>query len=272
MRALATIGTLAFLVSAPGCGDSDTPAQTLPTVHSIQGQPLTGTFNLNFIGFFESEHESTTTEHELEIDTAKGTARLVKYHEEVSSILLPGDIETGAIVIEVTPGSSVGTYDQASARFSTEEEYVIRFEHDLSAYGFESPVRFVANNQGRIQWMPATEPRVQHDWRDQVTLNNPAVGDIECEFGGITDGELRPTPDTLIALGLSPALDGVELTDANRKLLEGQVTMARQALARSDVQEAGEHLDDFAAKCVELMAVEAAKQARDVKAVIQEGP
>jgi len=113
------------------------------------------------------------TEYELAVDAASGTARFVDYYQTVGALELPGGFTTGAIQIEILPGTSAGTYDAATGQFSTSEIYAVHFEGDLSAFGLTSPVYLPSGANGGVEMLSDTSGRISMEWNGQGVLTDP---------------------------------------------------------------------------------------------------
>ncbi len=114
------------------------------------------------------------TDFELEIDGAAGSARFLSYDQDIDALLLPGGLSTGAIRVQIVPGSSTGAYNRATGAFVTDEIYNIEFEGDLSAYGLFSPVTLPSQSVGVVRVDNATVGNVTMNWAGS-NLNNPSV-------------------------------------------------------------------------------------------------
>jgi hypothetical protein len=85
------------------------------------------------------------------------TARFDSYVQSVPALELPdgqgGSLSTGALTVEIVPGSSSGTLTEnqdGTFEFSTTDTYQISFAGDLSAIGFFSPVVLSSTTTGLI--------------------------------------------------------------------------------------------------------------------------
>lgn len=111
-------------------------------------------FSLAFGGAPASPSQITFTQFDVQVDVLTGTAQFTDYYQEVDPLLLPlpdgSFVSTGALVIEIVPGSSFGTFDASTNTFQTTDLYAIHFTGDLSAFGFSSPVILPGDSFGLI--------------------------------------------------------------------------------------------------------------------------
>ena len=109
-------------------------------------------FTLDFGKFGSTEGEVFDTRFLFRIDRDENTAGFLKYTQNIDSLTLPGGFETGAITVEVVPGTSAGVFDPATGEFETQEDYLIFFEGDLSKFGITSPLTLPSTSRGTISF------------------------------------------------------------------------------------------------------------------------
>lgn len=150
-------------------------AMGAPTrIQARQDNRVESYFTLDFGQGGVAQALISSTQFELEVDGPSGTARFLSYEQNVGSLSLPGGIETGAIHVQIVPGSSAGTYNRATGEFATDELYSIEFENDLSAFGLVSPVVLPSQSLGAVDVESTTLGRVTMNWQGQV-LNSPSI-------------------------------------------------------------------------------------------------
>lgn len=154
-----------------------------------------------------------TTNIALEVDPDRGAARFVDYFQEVEPLLLPGGISTGNLTIEIVQGSSVGSYDQLTGEFATEELYAIYFEGDLSAFGLESPVILESTSSGIVTLNADLGSRIAMDWSGDGVLDNPSdpASLIEFSYTCRVSAAFDAEPASLLRLALVPQVINLEL-------------------------------------------------------------
>lgn len=137
---------------------------SLVLAHSVGAAPMplvasqnpvgTSAFTLDFSPFGGiSSANITSTEYELVIDPALGTARFADYVQHVEPLLLPdgqgGGISTGDITVEIINSIS-GTFDRGTGTFITSDVYAVHFTGDLTAFGITSPFVLPSTSTGRV--------------------------------------------------------------------------------------------------------------------------
>lgn len=133
-----------------------------------------GAFTLTFGGLgFSTQSNITSTTYELSVDAVQGTAHFVSYLQHVQPLILPGDISTGDITVEIVAGSSSGSFDAFTRTFTTSEMYAVHFAGDLSAFGLASPVLLPSNSTGALIVDAAAGGEVTMDWNGTGELSNP---------------------------------------------------------------------------------------------------
>ncbi|MBI4717582.1 MAG: hypothetical protein HY763_07240 [Planctomycetes bacterium] len=121
---------------------------------ATQAQSPASTFTLDFgqFGGVASANISST-EYELEIDPAAGTARFQSYLQHVEPLILPDGsptgVSTGDITVEIIQ-SLGGTFDRATGTFLTDDVYAVHFTGDLSMFGITSPFILPSTSAGSV--------------------------------------------------------------------------------------------------------------------------
>ncbi len=154
-----------------------------------------------------------TTDIALEVDPDRGTARFAEYFQEVEPLLLPGGISTGNLTIEIVQGSSVGSYDQLTGEFVTEDRYAIHFEGDLSAFGLESPLILESTSSGVVTLHAELGSRIAMDWSGDGILVNPLdpTSLLEFSYTCRVSAAFDAEPASLLRLALVPQVINLEL-------------------------------------------------------------
>ena len=113
-----------------------------------------------------------TTEMVLEILPESSSARLLNWYQQVDPFDLLG-ISTGDITITLG-GPSVGSIDNASGAFATEESYQVFFDDsELVELGFDSPYVIPASSAGIVTYTDSTHGTVAMEWEGVGELYNP---------------------------------------------------------------------------------------------------
>ncbi len=211
-------------------------AQAKPVSVTAANDPAEASFfSLDFggLGGVASGHIAST-DIEFEVDADRGTARFVRYFQEVEPLILPGGFSTGNLTIEIVEGSSTGSFDQLSGEFQTEEFYEIHFEGDLSAFGLESPVFLPSASSGIVTLGTDTGGRIALDWLGEGELANPFDPDnpIEFTYTCTVRAAFDPDPVTLVRLTLIPEVLKLELSRRTEKRLTKRLSHAVEQLKR----------------------------------------
>lgn len=174
--------------------------------------PSSFTLNFGDAGGIASARIATT-DIALEVDPDRGTAHFADYFQEVEPLMLPGGVSTGNLTIEIVQGSSVGSYDQLTGEFVTEEMYAIHFEGDLSAFGLESPVILESTSSGVVTLNVDLGSRIAMDWGGDGTLANPSDPSSPLEFSYTcrVSAAFEAEPALLLRLALVPQVINLEL-------------------------------------------------------------
>lgn len=203
-RSLTILAALSALVAAA-------PAlAAVETLNAYENSQVTTSFDLVFpeLGI-NSTSNVFYTRFELDIDAELGTARFVKYDQEIDSLAMPLGIQTGALTVRIV--DSDGTYDPFSGVFVTNDTYEITFANDLSFFGFESPVLLPATSHGTITTDSDGRRTIQMNWEGQGELansDNPAEPfryTYTCRVNTVVAkdaSEIPPVPTRFCADGL----------------------------------------------------------------------
>ena len=158
---------------------------------------------------------------ELEVDPDSGTARFVRYYQEVEALTLPGGLSTGAMVIEIVEGSSSGTYNEMTGIVDTVDEYAIYFDGDLSAFGLQSPVILPSTSLGTVVASAVTGGTITLDWAGFGQLANPfdPNNPLTFEYTCSTNATFESDAYTTVRIGLLPSVLGLRIPAANESRL-----------------------------------------------------
>lgn len=140
---------------------------------ALQDAKVRSFFTLDFGPFGSSEGEVSDTRFLFHINRTDNTAGFITYNQNIDSLTLPGDYETGDIHVTIVPGSSSGTFDPDTGEFETQEEYLVFFDGDLSKFGIESPFRLPSTSRGTITFSDARSGGVVQVWEGEGELENP---------------------------------------------------------------------------------------------------
>ncbi len=153
------------------------------------------------------------TDYELEVDAEMGTARFVRYDQEVDPLILPGGFSTGNITIQVVEGSSTGAYDRRTGIFETSELYAVHFDGDLSAFGLESPVLLPSASTGFVLLDAQNGGSIGMAWVGEGELANPfdPKGTIQFAYSCEVNTQFAVDPDLLVRLMMIPNVLNLEL-------------------------------------------------------------
>ncbi len=175
-----------------------------------------------------------TTDIALEVDPDRGTARFADYFQNVEPLLLPGGISTGNLTIEIVQGSSVGSYDELTGEFVTEDLYAIHFEGDLSALGLESPVILESTSSGVVTLNADLGSRIAMDWSGEGVLVNPfdPLSLIEFSYTCRVSAAFDAEPASLLRLALVPQVVNLELPQGMERNLTAKLLGTVDNLSR----------------------------------------
>lgn len=173
------------------------------------------------------------TNYELEVDAEMGTARFVRYDQQVDALTLPGGFSTGNITIQVVEDSSAGTYDRRTGIFVTSELYAVHFEGDLSAFGLESPVILPSTSMGFVLLDAQTGGSIGMEWVGEGELVNPFDPNSTIQFAYTCEvsTQFAIDPDLLVRLVMIPNVLNLELP---RRLEDNLVTLLQRSTTKLD--------------------------------------
>lgn len=114
------------------------------------------------------------TTYDLRVDEITGTAKFVSYEQFVDPIEIPVGpgqfLSTGDLTIRVLPGTSTGSYADATGVFTTAESYEISFTGDLSPIGFSSPVILPSASSGTVTFGTDISGTVNQIWQGETLV------------------------------------------------------------------------------------------------------
>lgn len=219
------------------------------TIVAAENPAVTSSFSLDF-GLYGGVASAriASTDISFEVDPDLGTARFVEYYQQVAPLTLPGGISTGPLIIEIVDGSSVGTYDELTGEFNTEEIYAISFEADLSAFGFESPVLFPSTSNGFVTVNADIGGEINLAWAGSGELGNPAdpTGVIPFEYTCNVATTFAAEAVDLVRLALLPQVLNLDLRPGVEDNLTAKLMAAVDALRRGNDRAASRMLNAFA--------------------------
>ncbi len=195
------------------------------------------------------------TNIDFEVDADGGSARFVRYFQEVEPLILPGGISTGNLIIEIVEGSSAGSYDELTGEFATEELYRIRFEADLTAFGIEgTEVILPGTSNGIVTLSTDSGGRIALDWIGDGVLADPSNpgGLLEFTYTCTVRAAFDPEPITLVRLALIPDVFNLELPRRTEKKLTKKLFQAVDKLDRGRQRGAAKKLKSFIKKVRKL--------------------
>ena len=223
-----------------------TTVQAAPIrVNATEDSAQPGFFTLDFgakIG--STSGQITSTDYGLEVDPEAGTARLVDYYQEVESLNLFG-FPTGAITVEVVPGSSTGTYDKTTREFTTTELYSISFTADLSAFGLFSPIELPSTSTGTVDITPGgLNSHVNLQWAGSSDIIAGQEFTYTCEV----NTEFSASTIQILDIGLKSSVLELNLSQSYEDQLIGPLDMTTLRLQQRNIGSATRNLEVFIAK------------------------
>ena len=149
---------------------------TAPTVVVAINDPnAENSFTVEFPAELGGETQTANiphTEMVLELLPDSSSARLLSWFQQVEPFDLLG-ISTGDITITLG-GPSIGSFDDMTGEFATEESYQIFFDDsELVELGFDSPYVIPASSAGVITFVDSTNGTVAMQWEGVGELFNP---------------------------------------------------------------------------------------------------
>jgi hypothetical protein len=153
------------------------------------------------------------TDFALEIDADRGTAQFAQYKQFVDPLVLPGGFNTGAIRVEVVPGSSQGAFNALTGEFNTSELYAVHFDGDLSMFNLTSPVVLPSTSSGTLTLTALTGGDVIMAWTGVSQLLNPFDPSTYIPFSYTCEvtASFAPEPVSLLQLALIPEVINMSL-------------------------------------------------------------
>lgn len=174
------------------------------------------------------------TDFELEIDGVAGTAQFNSYDQDIDALTLPGPLSTGAIRVQVVPGSSTGTFDRGTGAFVTNELYSIEFDGDLSAYGLVSPVILPSQSVGVVDLENSSAGRVTMNWAGS-NLNNPLIP-LDFSYICTLFATFSTNASSYVELQMIPMVLNINMPETLRDALMEYLNSAISAFAVPNVR------------------------------------
>jgi len=206
------------------------------TIVAVENAELVSSFTLNFTGFgATSTGLIATTDIALEVDPDQGTARFAQYFQNVDALTLPGGFDTGDLTIEIVDGSSVGTYNELTHEFITEELYAIHFTGDLSAFDIVSPVILPSTSRGFVTIGTGVDGEINLAWEGGSQLTNPLDPQTPLEFEYTCQVATKFTAEPVdrVRLALVPDVLNLELRKGVEHNLVAKLVAAVDGLNRN---------------------------------------
>jgi hypothetical protein len=153
------------------------------------------------------------TDFSLELDADLGTAQFARYQQSIHPLILPGGFNTGAIRVEVVPGSSQGAFNALTGEFNTSELYAVHFDGDLSMFNLTSPVVLPSTSSGTLTLTALTGGDVIMAWTGVSQLLNPIDPSTYIPFSYTCEvtASFSPEPVSLLELSLIPQVVNLSL-------------------------------------------------------------
>jgi len=188
------------------------------------------------------------TDYTLQVDSTNGSARFVDYYQEIEPITLPGGVSTGDIVVTVVDGTSDGTFDVASGRFDTAEDYAIYFDGDLSMFGLESPVILSSTSSGTVNLGSIDGGSINFQWVGDGDLANPYDPNQRLNFSyTCTVNTVFPaTASMFVGLALVSDVLTIDLSEGYQSSLITKLDRSLYAMDRGNTTAAINNLFAFA--------------------------
>ncbi len=227
------------------------PASAEPVrVAARQDTSIPSYFTLNFPVLGELGRNDALiarTDLELEIDAVAGTARFVRYEQDVDPLTLPGGISTGNLRIEIVPNSSTGTFDPATGQFLTSETYLVHFDGDLSAYGLMSPVALPSSSTGFASVASTTSGQVDFRWDGVGQLANPFAPGTMIDFTYICSlfASFAPQASAYVSLNMIPEVMNLNVSASTTANLVGFLNSVLVAIGDDNIVKANRDLNAF---------------------------
>ena len=188
------------------------------------------------------------TDYTLEVDSTNGSARFMDYYQEIEAITLPGGVSTGNIVVTVVDGTSAGTYDTATGRFDTAEDYAVFFEADLSMFGLESPVILSSTSAGAVDLGSIEGGFINFAWTGDGDLANPFDPSQRINFSYTCSvNTVFPVSASMyVGLAIVPDVLNIDLSAGYQNSLLSKLDRSLFALSRNNTTAAANNLFAFA--------------------------
>jgi hypothetical protein len=199
-RGSAALGLAAVLSGGPALAD---PIAIVAT----QTPNPASSFSLDFGAYGGvASAQISQTDFELEIDVDLGTAQFTQYKQFVDPLLLFGAYDTGNIRVEVVPGSSTGTLNVLTGKFTTQELYDVYFDGDLSDFDLTSPVRLPSTSEGTMSLSALSGGEVIMAWTGTYQLPNPSIPGtfVSFRYTCSVQAAFAPEAATMLELALIP--------------------------------------------------------------------
>ena len=191
--------------------------------------------------FLRSEALISNTDMELEVDGIGGTAKFVRYDQDIHPLYLPGGLSTGAIRVEVT--SSTGVYDRATGDFVTDDEYLIHFEGDLSDMGLFSPIPLPSQSVGTIDIGTGIVGRISMNWAGS-SVDNPTIP-FDFSYLCTLFASFSPTASSFVEFELVPMVSATPMSPSLRETLMTYVNSALASFSVPNVRSGVASLQTF---------------------------
>ncbi len=188
------------------------------------------------------------TDYTLEVDSTNGSARFMDYYQEIEPINLPGGVSTGNIVVTVVDGTSAGTFDAATGRFDTGEDYAVYFDADLSMFGLESPVILSSTSAGTVNLASIEGGFINFEWSGVGDLANPSDPNQRLNFAyTCTVNTVFPVSASMyVGLAIVPDVLTIDLAQGYQSSLLTKLDRSLFALGRGNTMAAINNLFAFA--------------------------
>ena len=189
-----------------------------------------GDLGLNAVG------NISTTNYELSVDPARGTAHFVSYLQHVQPLALPGGISTGDITVEIVDGSSTGSFDPLTRTFTTTEMYAVHFAGDLSAFGLTSPVLLPSSSTGELAVDPVAGGQVTMDWNGSGELSNPfdPLHPLSFTYHCAVNTLFSATAANVVGLDLTPEVLSLQLPRGIERRLVAKLDQSLAQIQRGN--------------------------------------
>ena len=173
MRIRWTGAALCAFAAMAAFGTTTAPAAEPDFIIAWDTAENPGSFTLNFVDIgVKAVGDITRTRQALKIDGDTGLVSFIYYDQDVSELILPGGISTGALHIEILESVGV-SFDPKTGEFVTDDLYAVHFEGDLEAFGIESPFIMPGSSSGIIEYTDEDGGQLLMAWEGEGFLPNP---------------------------------------------------------------------------------------------------